>query len=88
MIVKTGLSEQAEQFELDGSHYVGRRVVLCDSENETYVESFFRIKDGRQEYAKRMILVQLDDDRGLVFVDPAILTPYQRPERLEKEAGK
>ena len=88
MIVKTKLSEQAEQFELDGSHYVGRRVVLCDSENETYVESFFRIKDGRQEYAKRMILFQLDYDRGLVFVDPAILRPYQRPERLEKEAGK
>lgn len=88
MIVKTKLSEQAEQFELEGVHYVGRRVLMCDSEYETYIESFFHIKDGRQEYAKRMILFQLDYDRGQIFVDPAILTPYQRPERLEKESSK
>lgn len=35
-----------------------------------------------------LILLQLDYDRGQVFVDPSILKPYQRPERLEKEAGK
>lgn len=35
-----------------------------------------------------LILLQLDYDRGLMFVDPAILRPYQRPELLEKEAGK
>lgn len=33
-----------------------------------------------------LILLQLDYDRGLMFVDQAILTPYMRQERKESEA--
>ena len=92
MIVKTKLSEQSEQFELDGVHYVGRRV-LWQSDHATSDESLSEISDralvkcGRDSSKlKLMILFRLDYDRGLIFVDPAILKPYQRPERKE-EAG-
>ena len=74
MIVKTKLAEQAEQFEIDGKCYVGRRVLHgCDW-------------DIRSQAFPTKVLFQLDCDAGLVFVDPAILQPYQRPERKE-EAG-
>ncbi len=86
MIVKTKLAEQAEQFELEGSHYVGRRVLAGVTKGDAIIESFFDFDSGHKSYAKRMILFQLDYDRGQIFVDPAILRPYQRPERKESEA--
>lgn len=83
MIVKTKLSERSEQFELDGVHYVGRRVLAGVTKGDANIESFFDFDTGHKSYAKRMIFFQLDYDRGLVFVDPAILRPYQRPERKQ-----
>ena len=69
MLVRTEVSKQAEQFEMEGRHYVGRRV-LC----------------GGLELSRNFaILFQLDDGGGLIFVDPSILRPYQRPERKEND---
>jgi hypothetical protein len=68
MIVKTRLSEQSEQFELEGSHYVGRRV-LCNG----VVDAFFEFGEDDTRY---MILFNLDYDRGQVFIDPSLLTPF------------
>ena len=73
MIVKTTLSEQAEQFELDGVHYVGRRVLHGSC------------WDVRSVAFPCKVLFRLDYDRGEVFVDPEILRPYQRPERKEND---
>ena len=71
MIVKTKLAEQAEQFEIDGKCYVGRRVLHgCDW-------------DIRSQAFPTKVLFQLDCDAGLIFVDPSILRPYPS-EKIEE----
>ena len=86
MIVKTKLSEQAEQFELDGVHYVGRRVqCLAFGSQFDVMKSFYELDEFKISNWKDLVLFRLDYERGEVFVDPAILRPYQRPER--EEAG-
>ncbi len=80
MIVKTKLAEQAEQFELDGVHYVGRRV-LCQHETIPLFDDSLSWDDIDQEILhnrawRTWIQFQLDDDRGQVFVDPSRLLPY------------
>ncbi len=85
MIVKTKLAEQAEQFEIDGVHYVGRRVLAPD---DVYSEAVMeRIEHSvfDDDFWKTYVLFRLDYDRGLIFVDPSILRPYQRPERKEND---
>ncbi len=72
-IIKTKLAEKAEQFEIDGVHYVGRRVLEEDGECVW--------RDTKDDF----ILFRLDYDRGDVFVDPAILRPY--PETPIEEPG-
>lgn len=82
MIVRTRLAEQAEQFELDGVHYVGRRVLCEDAGPFSEVKQAFSMKDESGQLTGCVtVLFRLDDDRGLVFVDPVMLKPYQRPER-------
>lgn len=84
MIVQTKLSDQSEQFELDGACYVGRRVLcLCDGYEFDLNKSFYERDEFKVAHWKDLVLFQLDYDRGLIFVDPSILKPYQRPENLQ-----
>lgn len=83
MIVKTKLAEQAEQFEIDGVFYVGRRVLAPD---DVYSEAVMeRIEHSvfDDDFWKTYVLFQLDDDGGLIFVDPSILRPYPS-EKIEE----
>lgn len=85
MIVKTKLSEQAEQFQIGEDHYVGRRVLMDDDDApDRPIDCPLFVSETRCWVD--FILFRLDYDRSDVFVDPAILRPYQRPERKE-EAG-
>lgn len=71
MMIRTKLSEQPEQFQIGEAWHVGRRVLHgCDW-------------DIRSQAFPTKVLFQLDYDRGLIFVDPSILKPYQRPERKD-----
>ena len=73
-IIRTHVSDKAEQFTLDGVHYVGRRVLEEDG---------YHINDvgpcGR-------ILFRLDYSKGDIFVDPALLRPF--PDEPIEEPGK
>ena len=72
-IIKTHVSDKAEQFTLVGVHYVGRRV-LRGSVRHVWAEH------------SEMILFRLDYDRGDIFVDPALLRPF--PDLPIKEPSK
>ena len=80
-IIKTQVSDKAEQFTLDGVHYVGRRV-LEDGGNWE-VETF---AEGEAGEVYRLILFRLDYDRGDIFVDPAVLRPF--PDSKIEEPSK
>ena len=86
MIVRTKLAEQAEQFEIDGVFYVGRRVLVNEPGGQWWPVGIDLPGKTFMDKWEYRILFRLDYDRGDVFVDPAILRPYQRPERKE-EAG-
>lgn len=85
MIVKTKLAEQAEQFQIGQEHYVGRRVLCESSCGLDTIDVMFDMEDDDETIEKPLIAFQLDYDRGLIFVDPSILRPYQRPERKEND---
>lgn len=73
MIVATKLSEQAEQFEHEGKHYVGRRVQCRQFD---IMRSGFMVENGKVNH-ECGVLFQLDDAGGLIFVDPSILKPLR-----------
>lgn len=78
-IIKTTVSDKAEQFELDGVHYVGRRV-LADY-GDGYRAHIWR-NSGRVD----CILFRLDYDRGDIFVDPSLFRPF--PDEPIEEPSK
>ncbi len=71
-IIKTTVSDKAEQFTLDGVHYVGRRVLVDDEDCLIWFYDY--------------ILFRLDYDRGDIFVDPALLRPF--PDKPIPEPSK
>lgn len=65
MIVKTKLSEQVEQFEIDGVHYVGRRVqCLAFGSQFDVMKSFYELDEFKIPNWKDLVLFKLDYDRG------------------------
>ena len=70
-IIRTHVSDKAEQFTIGDDHYVGRRVLEHGGNWE--VETFAENEAGE---VHRLILVRLDYAKGDIFVDPAMLRPF------------
>ena len=82
MIVATKLSEQPEQFKDGDAWHVGRRVLLDDGDapDREIMQPIF--PSVRREWVD-IVAFKLDDDGGLIFVDPSILRPYPS-EKIEE----
>lgn len=76
MMVGTEVPTQAEQFKIGKDYYVGRRVLCESSCGLDTIEVMFDMEDGDETVEKPLIAFQLDYGRGLIFVDPSILTPF------------
>ena len=72
-IIKTHVSDKAEQFTIGLDHYVGRRVLFDECGDLVPVE--IAILDDDEGFVERT-LFRLDYDRGDIFVDPALLRPF------------
>jgi hypothetical protein len=78
-IIKTQVAKNAEQFTLDGVHYVGRRVLSVDREGAFQIWNHDPLDND-------CLLFRLDYDRGDIFVDPALLRPF--PDSKIEEPSK
>ena len=83
MLVRTEVAKQAEQLQIGEGWHVGRRVLAPD---DVYNE--LNLEEVRHEVFDNdvwvdCVLFQLDDDGGLIFVDPSILRPYPS-EKIEE----
>ena len=71
-IIRTTVSNKAEQFTLDGVHYVGRRVQFVFREYSYDTVSAALAVATRKTH----VLFRLDYSKGDIFVDPALLRPF------------
>ena len=79
-IIKTQVSDKAEQFTIGLDHYVGRRVLRCDDDTPiTEVVSVGGEMIG-------MLLFRLDYSKGDIFIDPSLLRPL--PDSKIEETSK